>query len=230
MDAHLVIYGQFTWVVFNMAGKRLSSKKIFLETPILVLRMETLEDYSLVYWSGDESSPEMTLETHKAGKMGRRLRFHSGFALSKDQSKVWVCDGDDLCHKVAMYAFVEHKWVRRRSYGDNKCPLLMLELSQVTKVYQGVFSYPSPSFNRFFYQDEVFVIGTFMTGFLLWRLDGAEDTAAEMTTLKLPSGIRNISTKMNKSNSCVLSAGHVYAVAGIRKELYIWTMKDGMLV
>ncbi len=51
-----------------------------------------------------------------------------------------------------------------------------------------------------------------------------------MTTLKLPSGIRNISTKMNKSNSCVLSAGHVYAVAGIRKELYIWTMKDGLLV
>ena len=35
---------------------------------------------------------------------------------------------------------------------------------------------------------------------------------------------------MNKSNSCVLSAGHVYAVAGIRKELYIWSMSTGMLV
>ncbi len=75
-----------------------------------------------------------------------------------------------------------------------------------------------------------------MTGFLLWRVENVDDEGgkkeveAEITTLKLPSGIRNISTKMNKSNSCVLSAGHVYAVAGIRKELYIWTMKDGMLV
>lgn len=51
-----------------------------------------------------------------------------------------------------------------------------------------------------------------------------------MITLKLPSGIRNIATRMNKSNSCVLSANHVYAVAGIRKELYIWSMSTGMLV
>ena len=35
---------------------------------------------------------------------------------------------------------------------------------------------------------------------------------------------------MNKSNSCVLSSGHIYAVAGIRKELYIWSMDNGDLV
>ena len=52
----------------------------------------------------------------------------------------------------------------------------------------------------------------------------------DTTVLKLPSGIRNISTKMNKSNSCVLSSGHVYAVAGIRKELYIWSMETEQLV
>ena len=40
------------------------------------------------------------------------------------------------------------------------------------------------------------------------------------------SGIRNISTKMNKSNACVLSAKHVYAIAGIRKELYIWQVSQ----
>ena len=39
-------------------------------------------------------------------------------------------------------------------------------------------------------------------------------TFPRCTTLRLPSGIRNIATKTNKSNSCVLSAGHVYAVAG----------------
>jgi len=70
------------------------------------------------------------------------------------------------------------------------------------------------------------VVGTHMTGFFLWKSASGE-LAAE---LRLPGGVRNISTRMNKSNSCVLSAGHVYAVAGIRKELYIWTMKDNMLV
>ena len=35
---------------------------------------------------------------------------------------------------------------------------------------------------------------------------------------------------MNKSNACVLSAKHVYAIAGIRKELYIWDAKNGDLV
>ncbi len=105
----------------------------------------------------------------------------------------------------------------------------------------------------------MFVIGTFMTGFILWRVSSSNNSRSneqesqqpsakssssspttdleaislkptDVTTLRLPSGIRNISTRMNKSNSCVLSAGHVYAVAGIRKELYIWTMKDGVLV
>ena len=35
---------------------------------------------------------------------------------------------------------------------------------------------------------------------------------------------------MNKSNSCVLSAKHTYAIAGIRKELYIWSVETGQLV
>ncbi len=88
MDTHLVIYGQYSWVVFNMAGKRLSGRRVYKETPILVLRMESLEDFTVVYWSGDESNPEKTLETHKGGKTGRPLHFHSGFAISKDQVRI----------------------------------------------------------------------------------------------------------------------------------------------
>ena len=40
------------------------------------------------------------------------------------------------------------------------------------------------------------------------------DDGSGFTVLKLPSATRNISTKMNKSTSCVLSAKNVYAIAG----------------
>ena len=116
-------------------------------------------------------------------------------------------------------------WSKERTYPPNPHPLLQLAMSQ----------------------DEHFVIGTFMTGFQLWQvLDANKKDMCQCTTLKLPSGlllsttiigssrvidcvlsgIRNISTKMNKSNACVLSAKHVYAIAGIRKELYIWQVSQ----
>ncbi len=59
MDSHLVVYGQHTWVVFNMAGKRLSSKKIFLDSPILVLIMESLEEFSIIYWCESNATQTM---------------------------------------------------------------------------------------------------------------------------------------------------------------------------
>ena len=68
-----------------------------------------------------------------------------------------------------------------------------------------------------------------MTGFLLWNIKVIDETNGGdgFTILKLPSGIRNISCKMNKSNSCVLSAENIYAIAGIRKELFIWSVESG---
>ncbi len=65
LDSNLVIYGQYTWAVHNMAGKELSRKKILRESPILMLKMLTLEDYTVIYWSGDDANPDMSLETMK---------------------------------------------------------------------------------------------------------------------------------------------------------------------
>merc|ERR1712226_1667176 len=112
-------------------------------------------------------------------------------------------------NNVGSYQYKSGCWINSKMYADNLHPLLQLGLSS----------------------DEKFLIGTIMTGFQLWRTTTCESgDEGSITTLKLPSGIRNISTKMNKSNSCVLSKENKYAVAGIRKELYIWSVKDGLLV
>ncbi len=62
MDSHLVIYGQRSWAIFNMAGKRVGGKKAAnnngnnsINRPILLMRMETLEEFTVVFWSGEES-------------------------------------------------------------------------------------------------------------------------------------------------------------------------------
>jgi hypothetical protein len=78
---------------------------------------------------------------------------------------------------------------------------------------------------------EDYITGTFVNGFLIWKAwNGTDTKPPKAVTLCLPSGIRNIPIKMNKSNSCVLSARSTYAIAGIRKVLYIWSVKYGSLV
>ena len=48
------MYGQHTWMVFNMSGKRTATKRTVRDTPILFIKMETLDDYAIVFWSGED--------------------------------------------------------------------------------------------------------------------------------------------------------------------------------
>ena len=144
--------------------------------------------------------------------MGQVLEFHSGIALNQAQTLCWICPQPD-CNDISMYAFRNGNWYREKDYPKNPYPLVALACSQ----------------------DEKFVIGTFKTGFLLWNIETVnnnDDPESEdgCTTLKLPSGVRNVPTKMNKSSPCVLSAKHTYAISGIRKELFIWAIESGQLV
>ena len=63
----------------------------------------------------------------------------------------------------------------------------------------------------------------------MWNIEVItnSDDGSGFTVLKLPSATRNISTKMNKSTSCVLSAKNVYAIAGKSKLLkYVFCRKS----
>ena len=117
-------------------------KRQLKDSPILIMKVNNLKDLSIIYWSGEDTNKEMILETHKDGEIGRDLVFHSSFTLSAEQDKVWVCDQAET-HDVTMYKFSNCGWAKEKTYSKNSYPLLMLELSS----------------------DEIFVIGTFMTGF-----------------------------------------------------------------
>merc|ERR1712130_332122 len=69
LDTSLIIYGQQSWAVFDLRGN-LQSKKEFEEEgqQILSLKMvETLDNYSVISWTGDKEKPEMALQTYKNG-------------------------------------------------------------------------------------------------------------------------------------------------------------------
>ena len=61
----LVVYGQKTWCTYDMAGTELERKKIPYVYCILSIVMNTRENMSIIFWSGDMKNPAMAIETYK---------------------------------------------------------------------------------------------------------------------------------------------------------------------
>ena len=99
-----MIYGQTTWVTFDMSGKQQEKRKIFREDPILRIQMETKDDFSIIHWSGDITNPAMAVETFKDSKIGQVLEYNYAIALNNRQSHCWVCPQADI-HDISMFAF-----------------------------------------------------------------------------------------------------------------------------
>ena len=101
-------------------------------------------------------------------------------------------------------------WCREKEYPKNSYPLLQLSCSP----------------------EENYLIGTHKLGFLLYNINKINQNNGEesCTSLKLPNGVRNVLTAMNKSSPIVLSAKAEFAIAGVRKELHVWTVSNGELV
>lgn len=79
-------------------------------------------------------------------------------------------------------------------------------------------------------QNDRMLLGTAGKGFVIWDL--AKDTPIfhEAMYLALPHGVRNITTKMMQSNSFMISSKMNYAVAGVRKNLYVWCLVTKQLM
>ena len=81
-------------------------------------------------------------------------------------------------------------------------------------------------------ETENHILGTTALGFCVWAAADfeAKGHAGKRIDLKLPTGVRNISVRLLQSNSIILSKNDEYAVAGVRKNLYVWKIPNGQLV
>ena len=212
LDSRLIVYGKFEWALYDTSGTMIQmNKNKFVQQPILTVQMTSIQDYSIINWSGDASvDTGMILSTTKCGVEIPTLTFHGAIVLNREQNKVWVCP-DSSSNRIAMYKINSNKWEFCQQYEEySNSSFLQLSLST----------------------DESYVIGTFHSGFHLWKTTTSGIAMGNNNTVvfQLPYGIYNVSKGVNKSSSCVLSADNQYGIAGIRKDLYIWDVKTGDLV
>jgi len=85
-------------------------------------------------------------------------------------------------------------------------------------------------------QHDRMLLGTAGKGFVIWDFGSKDKDAAEECRLRegalylaLPHGVRNITTRIMQSNSIMVSSKLDYAVAGVRKNLYVWCLQSGQL-
>ena len=145
----------------------------------------------ILRWSGDMDKDDLMLETHR-DHFNSMLTCHGGLVMNEKNTHIWTCPDQDS-NNVAKFDFDNGHWTRTTNYCDNPFSLLQLLLSS----------------------DESYLIGTFTDGFQLWKT--TNNKGDEVITLKLPRAIRNVTSKINQSNECLLSKGNVWAIAGVRK-------------
>ena len=197
LEGRLVIYSQKAWFIFDMTGNKIGMEHNPADNCILSLKMLSLDTFSIVSWSGDEEDDTTGLQSMVKGQWTELVKCHAAITVDKAQTKAFLCDNPDDC-TVSRYEMVDGKWEKEMIYAYNKENILMLSLSV----------------------NEQWCIGTVMKGFRLWSTDGRQSKK-----LCLPNTVRNVCKRHGVSSNLVLSAQDKYAVAGIRKELYIWNME-----
>ena len=60
------------------------------------------------------------------------------------------------------------------------------------------------------------LLGTSGNGFVVWEFGDSAHHPNKAVVLPLPHGVRNISTRVLYSNSCMISSARDYVIAGVR--------------
>lgn len=169
------------------------------------MEFDTIDNYRVIYWRGDLEDDRMLLSYTNY----EIFEFHSALVFSKNKTTLYACTTGG-CYAVSKYVRDETERLWRkvgdlpRAENDDCEVVLQLKLDK---------------------NDET-LFATTSNGFVIWNLQDETN----VVVLTLPYGTRNISTKMLQSNSIMMSAHGNYAIAGVRKNLYVWSMETYKLV
>jgi WD40 repeat protein len=175
-------------------------------------------EYLAVFWSGSISDTRLQLLTAKDGINVDPVVFHSAMVLNKPRTVMYCCMTKGT-YQVSELTYTlneetgEAVWEVTKELpryeNDHKEMLLQLKLDQHDR----------------------FLMGTTGNGFSLWDFDQENPIKpGEAIYLALPHGVRNISTKLMQSNSIMISSKMDYAIAGVRKNLYVWSLESKLLM
>ncbi|XP_020292680.1 NACHT and WD repeat domain-containing protein 2 isoform X2 [Pseudomyrmex gracilis] len=212
MNQYAFIYGKLGWCRFDLRGNLLdthSNPEDSNKWPILYVGYTNLDHYWIVFWSGSIDDTRMLLHTYRKKISLDSFQFHSVMVMSKDKTTLYACTNENdyrvtkyKCDEVSSYW--EKAFDMPRAYNDDVEYLLQLKLDR----------------------EEEMLLATTGNGFIVWFLESKSNAHV----LMLPNGVRNISTRMMCSNSIMVSGTKNYAVAGVRKNLYVWSLETSELV
>ncbi|KAH3716159.1 hypothetical protein DPMN_058878 [Dreissena polymorpha] len=196
-NTHIVIWTLEEWFLYTVSGTFLSRHTIEMNMPILSAEFGPDARVYIVVKSGGANDSEMTLEM--GDNSIEPFEFHSAIAMTKDKQTLYTCI-EISDNAVAVYKRDGDTWKYDRTLGDNYDVVFALNLSE----------------------DENYLVATIPLGYKLWNLK-----TDVMVPLKLPHGTRNIPTKNQLSGLVVLTRNNHFVVAAVRKNVYVWDVKQG---
>lgn len=217
------IYSKLKWARFDMRANLVEKHEFTdlngAEWELLLMEFYSFNEFTAIFWSGSISDTRLRLHTAKEGINTDPVHFHSVCAMNTERNVIYCCRHEEN-FQVSKLVYTVNEEVGEAEWkfaeelpsydAHDKEMLLQLKLDQIN--------------NRW-------LMGTTGNGFVLWDFDTENPIHnSEAIYLALPHGVRNISTKIMQSNSIMISSKIDYAVAGVRKNLYVWSLESKLLL
>lgn len=235
LDTHCVLYGQSQWVLLTMQGVAVEiHRERCKDTQFQLLAMdfESHGNYHVIFWTGDLDDKRLIMQTVNDGHRTNPLELHSAMVMNRKRDILYAC-ADLNSSSVSVFKLnVGDQPTGNNRKGRNCDVPAGLEPGQREWTKGNVLDGDDFLLQLSLSETENHVLGTTALGFCIWNAADFEKQTpnAKRIDLKLPTGVRNISVSLLQSNSIILSKNDEFAVAGVRKNLYVWKIPSGQLV
>ncbi|GAB0097357.1 NACHT domain-containing protein [Sergentomyia squamirostris] len=214
LNQNFFIHTKLKWARFDMRGnfqEKFDAVNVTEDWEILLMEFHSITEYHVVYWTGQISNEKLRFDTFREECTIPPKHFHSAMAMNRARTALYCCCHDND-YQVTGYQLDGDDWRLEKTLpryeNDEKEMLLQLKLDQHDRM----------------------LLGTAGKGFVIWDLDPDNPISTDVLYLPLPHGVRNITTRMMQSNSVMVSSQLNYAVAGVRKNLYVWCLESKQLM
>ncbi|XP_050388645.1 NACHT and WD repeat domain-containing protein 2 [Patella vulgata] len=199
-NTHIAMCTDRAWYLYTIDGTFISRQESELNMPVIFVNLSTGDSNFVVVNSGKDDNNEMALESDDGSFAA--FEFHSAIAVSKDRATLYACI-EISDNAVVLYRREEKAWKYSKTISENTDNIFAMALSL----------------------DERYLIATVAMGFKLWDL-----RSSTRRDLKLPPGARNIPTRNQLTSPVVFTKANEFVVSTVRKNIYVWDVKQGNLV
>ncbi|KAG1670315.1 NACHT and WD repeat domain-containing protein 2 [Nymphon striatum] len=203
-----IIWRKHDWFILRLKDGSLKETFSHESDGLLILRVNYKDESNYHVMTFEENrNSSLNIYSTINGQRCDPLEFYAGYAFSADQETLYTYTSNSHT-EVGKFSFAgTQKWSIEQTMEFTSCDddVLALQLCGFSNSCLVAFTYK---------------------GFQTWEI-----TKNKVLSLKLPDNVRNISTKVTESQSnFVLTKNNQYAIAGVRKSLYLWEMVTGQLL